>query len=327
MTAAVVRYNLETIHSILFNGFDYKLPDATLEIISNIALQVGAPDYVKTPVFQKRENPMKVEPPKETGGFKKGRRNKNHEIVNDDEWNHVKPFQPTKMDEKNGLAAHIDIIRAFLNKMSEKTYVDMRNKIVEIIDTLVADNITHEDMASLSAVLFELASTNRFYSKMYADLYSDLTSRHEMMLSTFETNFDKFIDLFNTIECVDPTLNYDRFCEVNKINEKRKSLATFYLNLMANGVVPKSRIIQITRNLLSQVYSFLSVIDKKSEVDELTETVAILYKKDMYGENNYDLIDGLTIVEVVEHIANSKVKDYKSLTNKTLFKFMDLVEM
>jgi hypothetical protein len=38
-------------------------------------------------------------------------------------------------------------------------------------------------------------------------------------------------------------------------------------------------------------------------------------------------IDGLTINEVIEKIAKSKVKDYKSLTNKALFKFMDLIDM
>ena len=74
MTTAAMIYNLDTINEILFNGFDYKLPQETLEIISNLALQVGSPDYVKTPVFQKRENPMKVEPPKEAS--KKNRRNK-----------------------------------------------------------------------------------------------------------------------------------------------------------------------------------------------------------------------------------------------------------
>ena len=182
-------------------------------------------------------------------------------------------------------------------------------------------------MGLLSAALFEIASNNRFYSKMYAELYSDLTSKYEMMLSTFETNFDRFIELFNVIEYVDPKVNYDKFCEINKINEKRKSLATFYLNLMMTGVIPKAQIIQITRNLLDQMYTFLSIDDKKNEVDELTETVAILYKKDMYGGNDYELIGGMTIVQVVEHLANSKVKDYKSLTNKSLFKFMDLVEM
>ena len=89
MATATMRYTLETINSILFNGFDYKLPDATLETISNIALQVGAPDYVRTPVFQKRENPMKVEPTAKDGGFKRGRRNKAHEIISDDDWSTV----------------------------------------------------------------------------------------------------------------------------------------------------------------------------------------------------------------------------------------------
>jgi hypothetical protein len=328
MATMTIRYNLEKFQSILFNGFDYKLPDETLEAISNIALQVGAPDYVRTPVFQKRENPMKVEAiNKDVGGFKKGRRSKINEIINDDDWNAGKTFQPTKIDEKVGLDAQIDIIRTFLNKMSDKNYIDMRNKIIEIIDNLVSENITSEDMSSLSVVLFEIASTNRFYSKMYAELYSDLTTKYEMMLNTFETNFDKFTGLFNNIEYVDPKVNYDKFCENNKVNEKRKSLATFYLNLMETGVIPKIKIIQITRNLLAQMYIFMSIDDKKNEVDELTETIAILYKKDMYEEDKYELINGMTIVEVVERLAKSKTKDYKSLTNKSLFKFMDLVEM
>ena len=33
------------------------------------------------------------------------------------------------------------------------------------------------------------------------------------------------------------------------------------------------------------------------------------------------------ISEIIEKIAKSKVKDYKSLTNKSLFKFMDLIDM
>jgi hypothetical protein len=68
--------------------------------------------------------------------------------------------------------------------------------------------------------------------------------------------------------------------------------------------------------------------NKKNEVDELTEIVAILYKKDLYETDNAcEKIDGLDINEIVEKLANSKVKDYKSFTNKTLFKFMDLIDM
>jgi hypothetical protein len=214
--------------------------------------------------------------------------------------------------------------------MSDKNYSDMRNKIIDIIDNLIVENITAEEMARVSSIIFDIASTNRFYSKMYADLYSELSSKYDTFKNTFENNFKKFVDLFNIIEYVDPKVNYDKFCEINKSNEKRKALASFYLNLMINGIIDKVQIMLITRNLLDQIYRFISIEDKKNEVDELIETIAILYKKDIYEHDDgddYEQIDGFTINEVIEKIAKSKVKDYKSLTNKALFKFMDLIDM
>ena len=86
----------------------------------------------------------------------------------------------------------------------------------------------------------------------------------------------------------------------------------------------------ITRNLLEKIYKYISLENKKNEVDELTEIIALLYNKVLYEnekENSYDDIDGYTISEIVQKIANSKIKDYKSLTNKALFKFMDLIDM
>ena len=226
--------------------------------------------------------------------------------------------------------AQVDTIRVYLNKLTDKNYIDIRNKIIEIIENVINENICLEDMFQFSSTIFEIASTNRFYSKIYADLYSDLSTKYEFMKSTFERNFINFTDLFNDIEYIDPNVNYDKFCEINKINEKRRSLAAFYLNLMLNGIIPEKQIMQITRNLLAQVYSFILEDDKKNEVDELTETVSILYKKELYANDSgehYEKINGNTINEVINHLANSKVKDYKSLTNKTLFKFMDLIDM
>jgi len=332
MTTQTMKYTLSTIQDILFQGFDFALPEETLKIISELALQVGSPDYVKTPVFQKRENPMKVEPTKElSNGFKKGtRRNKAMEIISNEDWDNLRNFQTTKIEEKVGLDAQIDLIRALLNKMTDKNYIDIRNKIIDIIDNLVKENISVEDMTRLSSTIFEIASNNRFYSKMYADLYSDLTTKYDMMKSIFENNLALFTNLFDKIEYVDPKVDYDKFCEINKTNEKRKSLASFYLNLMYNTIISKKTIMTITRNLLYQMNSFISEEDKKNEVDELTETIGILYKKELYEDDegdDYTLIEGYTITEVIEKIANSKVKDYKSLTNKSLFKFMDLIDM
>jgi hypothetical protein len=82
--------------------------------------------------------------------------------------------------------------------------------------------------------------------------------------------------------------------------------------------------------LLSTLYAYISIENKKNEVDELAENVAILYNKELYDSKDssiYEKIDNGTIKEIVEKIANSDVKKYKSLTKKTIFKFMDLVDM
>jgi len=334
MATKMMKYSLDNINQTLFDGFDYKLSEKTLEIISSLSLQVGSPDYVKTPNFQKRDNPMKNEPKRSSGGEGGGgysggngrnRRGKAIEITTDEDWDSIKTT--TKVEEKDAFSTQLDSIRVYLNKITDKNYIDMRNKIIELIDKLIIENISAENLSILSYILFDIASTNRYYSKIYADLYSDLSKKYEVIKTTFEKNLEKFTDLFNNIEYVDPDINYNRFCEINKINEKRKALASFYFNLMINNIISKTQIKDIIKNLLSQIFTFILQDDKKSEVDELTETVIILYKKELYDTDYSKEIEGYTINEIVHKIANSKVKDYKSLTQKSLFKFMDLIDM
>jgi hypothetical protein len=332
MTTITLKYTLEQIEDIVFKGFDYQIPDDVMEKISNLAMQVGSPDYVKTPVFKKRENPMKVEPAETNSekDFKKKRKNKAVEVFNDDEWdNSFKSFQTTKIETKTGIDADFDSIRALINKITQKNYSEICNKIVENINKLISNN-SESDLSNVASNIFEIASSNRYYSEIYAQLYTDLSKKFEFMRTQYQENLIKFTGLFNNIEYVDPNENYDRFCEINKANEKRKSLAAFYMNLMNHGIISKNEIKSITRNLLSKIYEFIYIENKKNEVEELTETIGILYNKDLYENddgNDYEKIDGFTIGEIIKKIANSKIKDYKSLTNKSLFKFMDLIDM
>jgi hypothetical protein len=323
-------YSIHDFYNILFQGFDFQLPQETIEKISTISKQVGSPDYVKTPVFQKKDNYVKNEIVKENGHIKKNRRGKStSEVINDEDWNAIRSFQTTKIEEKTGFDVYIDLIRVNLNKVTDKNYIDIVDKIVKIMDELVSEN-SNENMNRISSIIFEIASTNRYFSKVYADLYSELSGKFDIIKTLSEKKLEDFTSLFNTIEYVDPNLDYDKFCEINKTNEKRKALAAFYLNLMLNGIISKTKIKQITRNLLSQINTFISEENKKNEVDELTETISILYNVELYKHDecdDYELIDDLTISDIIHKIANSKVKDYKSLTNKSLFKFMDLIDM
>ena len=320
----VLKYTIQEFNAITFNGFNLTLPEDTIKIISELSLQVGSPNYVKTPVFQKRENPLKQTTQPSIDKRKKG---KNMEI-NDEDWSVIRNFQTTKFDVKEGINAQIDIFRSHLNKMSDKNYIDSRNKIVDEIDKIVENNTDTNDLIQVSSIIFEIASTNRFFSKIYADLYSDLFLKYEFMRSVFENSFNKFIELFDVIEYINPEVNYDKFCKINKDNEKRKALSVFFINLMINGIIDKFKIEQLLKTLLTQVSSYIHVSDKKNEVDELFENVALLYKKDLIDCDSKDeksLVDGLSITEFIIKLANSKVQKDKSLSNKTIFKCMDLI--
>jgi hypothetical protein len=250
------------------------------------------------------------------------------EILNNDEWEKIRSFQTTKIEQKVGIDAQIDLLRSNLNKMTDKNYMDIKNKIIDGIENMMKDIMDNDEMIKLGTIIFEIASTNRFYSKIYADLYTDLINKFQIMEDIFKTNFNNYINLFDIIEYVEPNVDYTKFCKINKDNEKRKALSAFFVNLMKNGVISKKQIINIIRNLMNKICIFIDEDNKKNEVDEITENLAILYKKELFNEDtNYDLIDNKTIPEIIQKIAHSKCKNHLSLTNKSLFKFMDLIDM
>lgn len=331
---ATMKYTLKDFTNVIFDGFDYTLPEETIALISELSLEVGSPSYIKTPVFQKRENPLKASSSAVPGGFpintnKKRRGNKNMEVLNDDDWETLRTFQTTKIEQKVGLDAQIDLIRSHLNKMSDKSYIDMRNKIVDLLDQLISEGISREDMMRVSTTIFDIASTNRFFSKLYADLYSDLINKYDIMKEIFTNCFESFMELFNNIEYVDADKDYDKFCKINKDNERRKALSAFFVNLMKNKIINASDLKALLCNLMRQLVEFIKEENKKNIVDELTENIALLYSKTLFDEEEQDeyLIDGSPILETITKLANSKVKMYPSLSNKSIFKFMDMIEM
>jgi len=349
---STMKYNLQYFTNISFNGFDFVVPEDVVNLISSLSMEVGSPSYIRTPIFKKNidqntfvgnngytngngNNNSRPFQKNEFNNFSNKRRRGNKGMeMSDAEWDSIRSFQPTKIEKKTGIDAHIDQIRLMLNKLTDKTYPDISSQIAEIINTLVSDETAEEDMIKIGNFIFDSASTNKFYSKIYADLYANLIQKYDFLTSIFEKNYASYMELFHKIESGDPDKDYDRFCEINKINEKRKAISMFFVNLNKNNVVSTSSIVEILRDLLVTVLSFIEQDNKKNEVDEITENIAILYRKELVeqiGSNESDsdafMVNGLTITETIKKLAKSKSKDYKSLSNKSVFKYMDLVEM
>ncbi len=255
---------------------------------------------------------------KDTLPFKKKKKTI-QEVLNDDDWETLRTFQPTKIEENKGIDGEIDIIRSNLNKLTDKNYDNILNTVVINLSKLI-DFSPKEEVFKVSSIIFEIVSTNRFYSKIYANLFAELITKFDIMNEIFKSNFESFLTLFETIEYVDSNVNYDEFCKNNKNNEKRKALSMFFLNLYENDIIKKSQLVYIITTLITQIDTFISMENKKNEVDELMENVNILFGSYIDEEEHSHLIG------IIEKIANSKVKDYLSLSNKTIFKCMDIID-
>ena len=320
----LLKYSLRDFNNIIFKGFSVTLPDDTIDKVNDIAKHVGSPNYIRTPSFQKAPHPND-----NSSSTSKRKRDKNeaHAL-----WSKMKPFQPTKMDEKTGVDADINEIRCSLNKLTDKNACEITDKIIDIIDKLVAlpdeegKPTSMQNIERVGNAIFDIASTNRFFSRVYAEVYAALYSKYEVMQTLLNNNYESFLQQFSTIEYASPEIDYNEFCRVNKVNERRRTLSAFYLNLYFSGVLTFDKIEYLVEYMLEKILALIQEKDKVAEVDEYTENVSILFDKD--AEYNESIkINNMSIKETVEMLAKTKIKSHPSLSSKCVFKYMDMCGM
>ena len=356
----LTQYTKDDFTKILNAGFSYNLDAETMKIIQSIADQVGAPEYIRTPKFEKREynnsgthgggahgggthgggahgggthgggthGGVTMQ-----GGSRKPYKERVQEIT-DADWESIRQFQATIIAKKQGIEASIDQIRKHLNKMTTKTYETLKEQIITEIKSITADNNVDspellEELNKIGESLFTIASGNSFYSKLYAELYKDLmevfdTNGHTFMEVIFKNNFQKFRSLFDKIDYCSPDKDYDGFCNNTKTNEKRRALSLFYVNLMKLGALEEEQIIAIIKDLQNYMLDTIKKADSKDIVDELVEVIFILITngnstlcKNEEWENIMNLVKQISVMKNTAH---------PSITNKTIFKHMDILD-
>ena len=329
------QYGILDYEDITNAGFLCNLSQETLDIISKLSEQVGAPTYIKTPIFLKKEN-RSISGVGGVGGglgggsgggFKKNK-NKPSEIT-DDDWEVIRAFQTTQKHVSEGIQKNVDNIRGYLNKITDANEEAMTKDIKAEISQLIEHDTSHENMMKIGYSIFNIASSNSFYSALYARLFKYLMSDYDIFKKIFEDNFKEFMSLFESIEFVDPKKNYDKFCEYTKTNDKRRAMSLFVVNLMINNIISEDEIIQIIKQLQTLISSYLRKPEKANEVEELTENLFIIItkSKDYLGKDetksSWESI--ITNIEFVT-VLKPKMKEYPSITNKIIFKHMDIFE-
>jgi hypothetical protein len=332
------QYNIIDYEKITNAGFLCNLSQETLDIISKLSEQVGAPTYIKTPIFLKKESRTIGDGVVGVGGvgglaggggngFKKFK-NKPSEIT-DDDWDAIRAFQTTQKHVSEGIQKNVDNIRGFLNKITDTNEEAMTKDIKAEISQLIEHDTSTENMMKIGYSIFNIASSNSFYSALYARLFKCLMKDYDIFKNIFEDNFKEFMNLFESIEFVDPKKNYDKFCEYTKSNDKRRAMSLFVVNLMINNVIGEDEIIEIITQLQTLILSYLRKPEKSNEVEELTENLFIIVTKSKsYLDKGATKAAWESIIKNIEFITilKPKMKEYPSITNKTIFKHMDIFE-
>ena len=346
------QYSLSDFERIIYNGFEYTVHPDVVSLVSKLADQVGAPTYVKTPVFPKNKASVSLSNPSSstsasssssgssffsgsgsgsgsnsTGSEKRssGSRRVDSQQITDEDWESIRAFQATEVTRTQGIETNINTIRSCLNRITTDNYSEMRDAILSEIATLISSSANEESMLKIGTSIFNTASSNQFYSQTYATLFKDLLEKHDFFKPIFEESMKDYIKLFQRIEYIDPKKDYDKFCENNKSNDKRKAMSLFIVNLMKEGIVPANQVVELVIDLQRMLNDNLKLAGKTNELDEISENIYIIIKNGHTELTGMD--EWVNILNNITFISLLKIKSYPSITNKTIFKHVDILEL
>ena len=149
---------------------------------------------------------------------------------------------------------------------------------------------------------------------------------HEVFNSVFEKSFSEFVGLFKKIDYVDPSVDYNKFCENTKTNDKRRAMSTFIVNLMKEGVLHPDKVVDIIIELQEMIYSYIKVANKTNELEELNENIFILVTNGKDVLSSHEEWERITSKIKFLSVLKVKMKEYPSVNNKLIFKNMDILE-
>ena len=303
------QYTLSDFKNKENSGNIPELESLVIEKINKLANRVGAPSYQKTPVFKR---------------YNYNKKKKVNENITSDDWETIRNFKTTTLDKNmEGLEAQMDQIRSYLNKLTGDNYSEISNEIKLVIKDIVEQN-EENYLSKIGVSIFEIGSANRFLSKVYVKLYKELIDTYPIMKNVCTSNFNSYNSLFETFDYCDASEDYDKFCDITKQNEKRKALSKFLMICVEYNIIEIDSMEKIMLDFLTKINKYIEDKEYENAVDEIVANLAImiLSSRTVFKQMN----SSSKIFKDIEILSGLNVKKYPGLSNKTLFKFLDIVE-
>lgn len=328
---SIRQFTINDFDNITFKGIQYGLSTEVintiqvLEKILNTQQETVNDSYKKRPQQQITTNfkPNRPDPQKDETAIKT-------------DWKSSRPvFKATKVLEKTeGIENDVISIRVSLNKISTKNYEVQRDLIFGYIESFFDKNEKNEEISEeekannvkkITNSIFDVASSNKFYSELYAELYRELITKFDIFSKIVIEFIEQFTKTIDDIYYVDPKTNYDESSAYLKKNDLRKATTTFVVNLMKKEIISKDRLMDIIDCFQKRIFQYIEEPNRVNEVEEITENIFILISQSHSFLSNEEKWTNTIFPDVVK-ISKMKAKDFPSISNRVIFKYMDILD-
>ena len=235
------------------------------------------------------------------------------------------------INNKSEYELAITNIRKILNKLTSQTYKKLKNEFLCYYSSLYNqtnkfDNLN--DFNNINNFIFDsFAYNNKLFSTLYCDLLYNLININDDFSIILNNNLQTYIEIYKNIH-VPHNLDYDIISQVNKHNDKYKCFCFFYINCFKLNLVPLDLIFKSIYNLQKELLDNIKIDNKKYYSEELSEFIYLiisniyiyLRKDKSYNKEYNDLYDK------IKYISNLKNNSFISISNKIIFKHMDILD-
>lgn len=277
------------------------LDEKTIDAINNLASLVSAEGYNKTPDFI-------------CDKYRKKKRDYNIGNIE---------FNPTIIKKSQGIDKEIDSIRILLNKLTENSFASISSLIDEKFSKIENDYNSEQCLKVGNSVL-EIIITNILFSKIYAKLYSIILKKYKFISQVLEYKILNFCDYYKEEKeiVLKNNLTFDDLSEINKNIDKKKGEAQFFINLFLLNEINDIEINNLISNLIELFFEITNLSNKVYLTDQIADILYIIIKDFYPNIKKHEMIEN--IANDINYISNMKKSNRLSISNKCIFKFMDL---
>jgi hypothetical protein len=259
----------------------------------------------------------------------------NHHATSNQNWEEVRTvFKPTTIEKSNeeGIDKWMQDIRTSINKITTKKYDVQVQNIMESLKKCmemegVDESQRNDNLKLIANFIFNIASSNKFYAELYANLYGELIHSYSIFQEVLQSFLSTYVNSIKEIQYVEPEVNYEGYCQYIKQNDVRKATALFITSLVKLKVIPVIRLLNIMVAFQDISKQYMEEENRVNEVDEITEILFLFLHegKTIFQDCKGEWIWKFVILPNIDTVSKYKKGDKKSLSTRTIFKYMDMI--